>query len=154
MIQKLKRLAIERMMDDDLFRQMMAEKARGIGRIDVDQYVHSDPNDPASPLVLVGQAEGKNLFLNAGITQIWNLVVGVNANTYTYLMNGTTGPGNWTGLFAPGETDFDVQDTIVDTAMEWVESLWNACARNHTPLPGMVYGEEGYGTREPILLAR
>ncbi|AXK73240.1 copper resistance system multicopper oxidase [Lysobacter sp. TY2-98] len=27
----------------------------------------------------------------------------VNANTYTYLMNGTTGPGNWTGLFAPGE---------------------------------------------------
>ena len=28
----------------------------------------------------------------------------VNANTYTYLMNGTTGPGNWTGLFAPGET--------------------------------------------------
>jgi CopA family copper-resistance protein len=27
----------------------------------------------------------------------------VNANTYTYLMNGTTAPGNWTGLFAPGE---------------------------------------------------
>jgi CopA family copper-resistance protein len=27
----------------------------------------------------------------------------VNANTYTYLMNGTTGLGNWTGLFKPGE---------------------------------------------------
>jgi CopA family copper-resistance protein len=27
----------------------------------------------------------------------------VNANTYTYLMNGTTSPGNWTGLFRPGE---------------------------------------------------
>ncbi len=27
----------------------------------------------------------------------------VNANTYTYLMNGTTALGNWTGLFAPGE---------------------------------------------------
>jgi CopA family copper-resistance protein len=27
----------------------------------------------------------------------------VNAHTYTYLMNGTTSPGNWTGLFAPGE---------------------------------------------------
>jgi CopA family copper-resistance protein len=27
----------------------------------------------------------------------------VNAQTYTYLMNGTTGLGNWTGLFAPGE---------------------------------------------------
>ncbi len=27
----------------------------------------------------------------------------VNANTYTYLMNGTTALGNWTGLFKPGE---------------------------------------------------
>lgn len=27
----------------------------------------------------------------------------VNANTYTYLMNGTTSLGNWTGLFKPGE---------------------------------------------------
>ncbi len=27
----------------------------------------------------------------------------VNANTYTYLMNGLTAPGNWTGLFRPGE---------------------------------------------------
>ena len=27
----------------------------------------------------------------------------VNGNTYTYLMNGTTALGNWTGLFAPGE---------------------------------------------------
>jgi CopA family copper-resistance protein len=27
----------------------------------------------------------------------------VNANTYTYLMNGTTSVGNWTGLFKPGE---------------------------------------------------
>ena len=27
----------------------------------------------------------------------------VNGNTYTYLMNGTTALGNWTGLFRPGE---------------------------------------------------
>ena len=27
----------------------------------------------------------------------------VNANTYTYLMNGTTPAGNWTGQFQPGE---------------------------------------------------
>ena len=27
----------------------------------------------------------------------------VNANTYTYLMNGTTGLGNWTGIFRSGE---------------------------------------------------
>ncbi|WP_374382410.1 copper resistance system multicopper oxidase [Thermomonas sp.] len=28
----------------------------------------------------------------------------VNAHTYTYLLNGATALGNWTGLFAPGET--------------------------------------------------
>lgn len=27
----------------------------------------------------------------------------VNGNTYTYLLNGTTSLGNWTGLFSPGE---------------------------------------------------
>jgi CopA family copper-resistance protein len=27
----------------------------------------------------------------------------VNAHTYTYLLNGTTSAGNWTGLFRPGE---------------------------------------------------
>ncbi len=27
----------------------------------------------------------------------------INAHTYTYLMNGTTPSGNWTGLFRPGE---------------------------------------------------
>jgi CopA family copper-resistance protein len=27
----------------------------------------------------------------------------VNAHTYTYLMNGTTATGNWTGIFRPGE---------------------------------------------------
>ncbi len=27
----------------------------------------------------------------------------VNANTYTYLLNGVAPAGNWTGLFKPGE---------------------------------------------------
>ncbi|MEJ0099715.1 MAG: copper resistance system multicopper oxidase [Pseudomonadota bacterium] len=30
-------------------------------------------------------------------------IADVNGNTYTYLMNGTTSLGNWTGLFAAGE---------------------------------------------------
>ena len=55
--------------------------------------------------------------------------------------------------FASHQTAFDVQDVIVDTAMGWVETLWNRCARGHSPLPGLVYGEEGYGQREPIALA-
>lgn len=53
-------------------------------------------------------------------------------------------------LFASNGTGFDVQDVIVDTAMSWVEELWTACGGS--PLPGLVYGEEGYGTREPLAL--
>ncbi|WP_088138839.1 DUF6389 family protein [Achromobacter xylosoxidans] len=53
-------------------------------------------------------------------------------------------------LFASDEAGFNVQDVIVDTAMPWVAELWEACGRS--PLPGLVYGEEGYGTREPIAL--
>jgi CopA family copper-resistance protein len=50
--------------------------------------------------------------MNAALDQrdMWNRMrmdpsdlVDVSANAYTYLMNGTTPAGNWTGLFAPGE---------------------------------------------------
>lgn len=53
-------------------------------------------------------------------------------------------------LFASDEASFNVQDVIVDTAMQWVAELWEA--RGNSPLPGLVYGEEGYGTREPLAL--
>ena len=53
-------------------------------------------------------------------------------------------------LFASDEAGFNVQDVIVDTAMQWVAELWETCGRS--PLPGLVYGEESYGTGEPIAL--
>jgi hypothetical protein len=55
-------------------------------------------------------------------------------------------------LFDRGETEFDVQDVVVDTAMRWVEGLLQG--RDPLPLPVMIYGEEGYGTLEPILIPR
>lgn len=55
-------------------------------------------------------------------------------------------------LFGSDEAGFDVQNVIVDTAMQWVGELWDACGRGRSPLPGLVYGEEGYGTREPLVL--
>ena len=113
----LKRLVFERMMDDDLFRQMMAERARGIGRIDVDKYEHIDPNDPTSPLVFVGRAEGKNLFLNAGITQIWNLVTGVNANTYTNA-EAQIGIGDSSTAAAASQTDLQAPTNKTWKAMD------------------------------------
>ncbi|ALM83062.1 DUF6389 family protein [Bordetella sp. N] len=53
-------------------------------------------------------------------------------------------------LFDPDVTRFDVQNTVVDTGMRWVETLLQA--RSPMPLPVMIYGEEGYGTLEPILI--
>lgn len=55
-------------------------------------------------------------------------------------------------LFASDEASFNVQDVIVDTAMQWVAELWETCGRGRSPLPGLVYGEEGYGTLEPLAL--
>lgn len=55
-------------------------------------------------------------------------------------------------LFASDEAGFNVQDAIVDTTLLWVAELWEACGRGRSPLPGLVYGEEGYGTREPLAL--
>ncbi|MGB3433992.1 DUF6389 family protein [Achromobacter sp.] len=55
-------------------------------------------------------------------------------------------------LFGSDEAGFNVQDVIVDTAMQWVAELWAASGQGRSPLPGLVYGEEGYGTREPLVL--
>lgn len=49
-------------------------------------------------------------------------------------------------LFAADETDFAVNDVIVDSCMAWVEGLWQQFGG--IGLPAMVYGEEGYGTVE------
>ena len=41
-------------------------------------------------------------------------------------------------LFGSDEAGFDVQNVIVDTAMQWVGELWDACGRGRSPLPGLV----------------
>ena len=117
MIPKLKRLVYERMMDDDLFRQMLAEKARGIGRIDVDKYEHVDPNDPTSPLILMDRARGKNLFLNVGINRIWDLVTGNSAATYTNA-EAEIGIGDSATAAAAGQTDLQASSNKTWKAMD------------------------------------
>ncbi|OZI34554.1 hypothetical protein CAL29_13720 [Bordetella genomosp. 10] len=54
-------------------------------------------------------------------------------------------------LLDGGGTGFDVQDAVVDTGMRWVETLVRA--RDPAPLPVLIYGEEGYGTLAPIVIA-
>ncbi|MCT7375027.1 DUF6389 family protein [Chelativorans salis] len=49
-------------------------------------------------------------------------------------------------VFDPHEPAFSVNDVIVDTCMEWVESLWQRLGG--VGLPAVVFGEEDYGTIE------
>jgi len=106
-----------RLMDNPDFRAALAEGARGIGRIDVDKFVHSDPSDPRSPLVHVGRAEGKNLFVNVGINRIWDLVTGASSATYT---NGEAqiGIGDSSTAAAAGQTDLQAASNKTWKAMD------------------------------------
>ncbi|MBU4610763.1 hypothetical protein IMZ29_09540 [Achromobacter sp. GG226] len=65
-----------------------------------------------------------------------------------------TAEGLWPEVpyFAHADAAFSVQDAIVDTAMAWVAARWAAVAPGRTTLPGWVYGEEGYGTTDPLAL--
>ena len=62
---------------------MMRDTCRLRGHLLVEKYVHSDPADPSSPLVLEGLAEAENLFLTTGINRLFDLATGANASTYS-----------------------------------------------------------------------
>lgn len=51
--------------------------------------------------------------------------------------------------FALDAAEFDVQNAIVDTAADWIETLWDAAGRGKSPLPGMIYGDDDAGTTTP-----
>ncbi|HEY9316472.1 hypothetical protein J2732_005844 [Achromobacter deleyi] len=55
-------------------------------------------------------------------------------------------------MFASDGAGFVVQDVIVDTAADWVEALWASVGRGKSPLPGLVYGDDDYGTTMPRAL--
>lgn len=122
MIDSLRRRAIEAMMDDDLYRQMLAERACAKGHILVEKFVHTDPNDPTSPLVLHDVAEGHNLFLNAGINRIWDLVTGASAATYTNAES-QIGIGDSNTAAAAGQTDLQAA----------VNKTWKAMDATYPP---------------------
>ncbi|TLX16044.1 DUF6389 family protein [Rhizobium sp. MHM7A] len=54
-------------------------------------------------------------------------------------------------MFDPDEVAFSVNDVIVDTCIEWVESLWQQLGG--VGLPAVIFGDEGYGTTDskPLL---
>ena len=56
-------------------------------------------------------------------------------------------------MFDPDKSEFDVNDVIVDSAAIWIKDLWDDTALGVSPIPGLIFGDEGYGTTTPISLA-
>jgi hypothetical protein len=56
-------------------------------------------------------------------------------------------------LFDPFETDFEVNDVIVDTAMLWIDEIWDIFSGVNKEISTSVFGAEGYGTTSFKVLA-
>jgi hypothetical protein len=52
-------------------------------------------------------------------------------------------------VFDPFNTEFEVNDVIVDTALTWLELVWATFDGDMKRLPVEVFGDEGYGTKTP-----
>lgn len=52
-------------------------------------------------------------------------------------------------IFEPYETDFEVNDVIVDTCIVWLKEIWADFGGTTANLPAIVFGEDGYGTNSP-----
>ena len=50
-------------------------------------------------------------------------------------------------MFDPFDTDFEFNDVIVDTSLQWLEELWEVFDGELKTLPTKVFGEEGYGSK-------
>jgi len=53
----------------------------------------------------------------------------------------------------PFDVDFEVNDTVVDIVLLWLESLWEEVSDENLSLPAIsIYGDEGYGTKPSVQL--
>jgi uncharacterized cupin superfamily protein len=87
------------------------------GDLFLEKFVHSDPSDPRSPLVKVGEFEAHNLFLNSGIAEMWKLIIGSSANTFTNAQ-AQIGIGDSSTAAAAGQTDLQAATNKTYKAMD------------------------------------
>ncbi|RYG93135.1 hypothetical protein EU803_03250 [Loktanella sp. IMCC34160] len=50
-------------------------------------------------------------------------------------------------LFDPFNTDFEVNDVIVDTSIVWLKEVWSMLEDVDIAVPVTAFGADGYGTR-------
>lgn len=52
-------------------------------------------------------------------------------------------------LMDPFDTEFEVNDVLVDIVVEWLEKIWKSVKINGIKLPIMIVADEGYGKSTP-----
>ena len=52
-------------------------------------------------------------------------------------------------LFDPFDTEFEVNDVIVDTSVIWLKEIWSKLDDLSHTLSVTIFGDEGYGTQTP-----
>lgn len=52
----------------------------------------------------------------------------------------------------PFDVKFEVNDTVVDVVLPWLEKLWVKVKNKELSLPVGIYGDEGYGSRSSVQL--
>lgn len=52
----------------------------------------------------------------------------------------------------PFDVDFEVNDTVVDTVLPWLQNLWEKVKSEQTSVPVGIYGDEGYGSKSSVQL--
>ncbi len=52
----------------------------------------------------------------------------------------------------PFDVDFEVNDTVVDTVLPWLEGLWEKVKSEKLTVPDGISGDEGYGSKSSVQL--
>ncbi len=52
----------------------------------------------------------------------------------------------------PFDVDFEVNDTVVDTVLPWLQNLWEKVKNQEISIPVGIYGDEGYGSKSSVQL--
>jgi len=52
----------------------------------------------------------------------------------------------------PFDVDFEVNDTVVDTVLPWLQILWEKVKSEQISVPVGIYGDEGYGSKPSVQL--
>jgi len=52
----------------------------------------------------------------------------------------------------PFDVDFEVNDTVVDVVLPWLEKLWPQVKTEGLKVPVGLYGDEGYGSKSSVQL--